>query len=392
MPVSDPPKLALMATDPSSSPLLPLPKSRKRFRPTDEVSDQACSARTESKIAVIDTLIRGHYEGWIADPTLREIDWYRATVAPSDFVALIESFDDKLRKWMLESLTYDWNGLTGEIVLRNMVPNTVHDVVCAEIAKALDRQLDALKEEEEDEDMKKFLEAIVGPYTTASPLLNQGVKKTGNTLTDDALKSKRQPDACFRFLGRSHQPIVIEVANGQKNEDLEALAMSWMQDTERKTKTVITVGLKYQSPQERYMDYRTPKGTIAVYRADPLSTPTELKWTMDMFTFRDLKSKKPASEASLQLTLADFVPYSEMKDLPEGFEFPNINISAKKLRSILDSGDSQQRDVDRRSRSPDYSPPAKKVPKRQPSQAQPSPAPVNSFGRSIVKPKRYLGQ
>ena len=390
MPVSNPAKLALMATDSSTSPLLPLPKSRKRSRPTDEVSDQACSARTESKIAVIDKLIRGHCEGWISDPTLRQIEWYRAIVAPSDFVALIESFDDRLRKWMLDSLTYDWNISTGEVILRRMAPNHIHDVLSAELGQAFRKQIENLLDSEKTpKEIKVILKVIDGPYPNL--VSTAAVRPSKNASVDPLLKSKRQADNCFCFGTDSQMPVIIEVGNSQNSKDLMVLARSWITQSSRRTKTVITVDLDYQDRLERHENPNVSKATITLYRANLSKTTRPAH-----FVFHD-SSKAGENEQDLELNLTDFLPKKTIDVIKKseslkGFRFPPMTITAQGLRDILATAERRQQAYDRNSRSPNHSPPAKEdrsEKKQKPTAAAAKMTYKTRSGRKVGKPLSY---
>ncbi|KAI4910622.1 uncharacterized protein J4E92_010381 [Alternaria infectoria] len=390
MPVTNPAKLALMATDPSTSPLLPLPKSRKRSRSTDE-SD---CRKPVSKIAVVEDLIRGQYTGRFEDPTLRDLERYRAVVTPSEFVDLIKSFDDELCRWLVNHLTYDWNALTGEIILRRMSPSNLHDVVAAEIGLAFRDQIVALKRMRNvSAEIKALVANIKGPYANlASPAIVHATEKSGDPNVDILLTSNRQPDNSFYFRHRSNMPIVIEVGNSQVGEELTELAESWMKDSSRKTKTVITVDLQYQNPATRADNPRTPKAAISIYRV------TKDSYDKKTFTFFDSAKGKQITR-TLRLTLADFLPIEEIKKFPKDFKFPAIEITAEELRDILEQGDERQQDVDRASLSPGKPLQPSKKQKRQPTSSstppvvsQPVPAPVGRSGRPLVKTKRYLGE
>ena len=360
-------KAERMASDTSTTTLLPLPKSRKRSRPSDKGSNEGSSKslkastkassidthKTDSKISVVEKLIRGHYDGHIEDPALRNLDWYRAIVPPAEFVALIQAFDDKLRQWITEFLTYDWIATTGEIILRKMMPNPVHDVVAAEIGLAFYDQLrDLLKDRRTSSKVKELVKDIDGPY----PNLAANIRATAGGADDDTnddplLISKRHPDNCFCFSTRGPMPIVIEVGNSQKSKDLEELAKSWMKENSRKTKTVITVDLDYQDRLARKQTPNTPKATITLYRVN-ISRSLKTR-----FVFHD-SSAAEENEQDLELTLADFLPrdtVEETKKSSRDFKFPALVITAEKLRDILAKADKiqQVRDRDSRSRSPE---------------------------------------
>ncbi|KAH3981989.1 hypothetical protein HBI49_153450 [Parastagonospora nodorum] len=358
----------------------PVLKSRKRSTSSNKSSNDSSkdgtdassldTQETKSPISVVEALIRGHCEGWIEEGSaLSNIDchWYRATVSTPDFVALIRRLDVKIREWMLSRLTYDWNAFTGQIILRNMAPaNTNHDYVAAQIGKVLGRQIENLLEDQETPlKMKEVLERIEGPLSTmASPVDAPDVEDENPEVTK-LLKSKRQPDNSFYFMGRTYMPIVVEVANSQKSEDLEALVIWWMKDTGLKTKTVITVDMMYQGPAARHGKFFTPDATIAVHRLRDTSTLEEVEYDVQSFKFRDSsKGDGDQSQEVLWLTVADFLPPSKIAGFPEGYKFPAITLTAIKLREILTKGDTIQQHLERESRSPgsSESPPNKKKP------------------------------
>jgi hypothetical protein len=124
-----------MAPDISTATCLPLlPKSRKRSTSSNKSSSDSSkddtdaisveTRKTKMTISAVEGLIRGHCEGWLEERcALSNIDchWLRATISTHDFVALIKRLDNKVRKWMLSRLTYDWNAVTKETILRIQV-------------------------------------------------------------------------------------------------------------------------------------------------------------------------------------------------------------------------------------------------------------------------------
>jgi hypothetical protein len=123
-----------------------------------------------------------------------------------------------------------------------------------------------------------------------------------------------------------------------------------MRDTKLKTKTVMTVDLAYRDPQKRFKVPSTPKATIAIYCAD-LSSLDDIKYTVESFTFFDAEMTTQ-TKTSLKLTLADFLPASEVAEFENVDDIPAFALSADKLRDILVDADEQQDDDARRSRSP----------------------------------------
>jgi len=142
-------------------------------------------------------------------------------------------WDERLGAYVADKFRYDYNSGNGELVLR--MPSPLHDIFALRLQEVISRELKALEE-------PKIHTIIQSIKIAATSDLQFGITPT---------KGKKSLDRSFRFSGAKHPPLVIEVTNSQKRDDLPPLAESYVEHTKGRTKTIITIDLEYIAPNKR---------------------------------------------------------------------------------------------------------------------------------------------
>jgi len=224
--------------------------------------------------------------------------WKRVRISPAEYRALQDALekDARLGAWVADKLRYDYDSVDGELVLR--MPSPLHDIFAVRLQEVILRELKASNEQEE---VRTVVDRIRMAVTSDL--------RFGNASARD----KKSPDGSFRFAGTKHPPLVIEVANSQKREDLPHLAESYVERTKGRTKTVITMDLEYRAPNERATRSSPPREAVySIYRNRLTRDEQTGEWQREAHVdvedqhFRMRDSTIPAG--SMHLLLSDFCP------------------------------------------------------------------------------------
>jgi hypothetical protein len=227
--------------------------------------------------------------------------------------------DTRLRGWVADKLRYDYDLVDGKLVLR--MPSPLHDIFAIRLQEVIIREL---KASEEQEEVRIVVDRIKIAATSDIRFDNTSVK------------DKKSPDGSFRFAGTKYPPLVIEVANSQKREDLPYLAESYIERTKGRTKTVITIDLEYRAPNERATRSLPPRSAVySIYRNRLIRDEQTGEWQREAHVdvedqhFRMHDSTAPAG--SMRLLLTDFCPDGTLS----GMNDRTITITHAELADLL---------------------------------------------------------
>jgi hypothetical protein len=205
-------------------------------------SPRPLSHRRPNLLYLIQLAYQGHLLG---------AAWRHELVSAGEYQELQDALaaDELLGSWVADKLRYDYDPYVNEITLR--MPSLLHDIFAIRLQEVIAGKLGDLAKLE-------GVRTIISCIKTAA---------TSDVQFGSAsAKGKKSPDGSFRFSGAKHPPVVIEVANSQKRDDLLPLAESYTERTKGRIKTVIAIDLEYLPPNTRVTCPATRKAVYSVYR------------------------------------------------------------------------------------------------------------------------------
>jgi hypothetical protein len=313
-----------MSTDNTSHKLAPaakLPSSAVRTPP--ESPTLSIPGPFPHRICRLFSRIQQWHQGKLSRNT-----WERVRISPEEYQALQNELgkDTRLGALVTDKLRYDYDSAESEFVLR--MPSPLHDIFAIRLQEMIVREFAASMKCEE---LRPVIERIKMAATSDVRL--------DNTLT----KGKKSPDGSFRFAGTKYPPLVIEIANSQKSDDLSRLAESYIERTKGRTKTVITIDLEYRAPDKRAGRFLPPRTAVySVYRNRVVrdeqtgNRRREAHAVIQDQHFRMDDSTAPAG--SMCLLLSDFCPDGTLS----GNNDRAIGISHAELAHLLTEAEREE--------------------------------------------------
>jgi hypothetical protein len=234
--------------------------------------------------------------------------------------------DERFRAWVTDKLRYDYDLVDSEFILR--MPSPLHDIFAIRLQEVIVRELKALEEQDE---VRTAIDSIKVAVTSDI--------RFGNT----SGRERKSPDGSFRFTGSKYPPLVIEVANSQKSEDLPYLAESYIERTRGRTKTVITVDLEYRPPEERAIrSLPLREAVYSIYRNRLSRNDQTGEWQREAHV--DVEDQhfrihdSTASTGSMHLLLSDFCPEGTLSSTNDRI----ITITHEELTKLLSEAEREE--------------------------------------------------
>ncbi|KAF2864678.1 hypothetical protein BDV95DRAFT_600349 [Massariosphaeria phaeospora] len=311
------------------------------------------SAAPAAALEVLRACRRGARERELAD-------WHRLPLSGDEYSTLKNTLaaDASLGLWVADKLRYNYSAAEQTLTLR--MPAPPHDVFASRLESLLSAKLLALlpanTAAQPGDDILPSSSPTQEQHPPVSRLHGLVSSLSSASTSTSALQTldQKSPDGQFHYKGHAVPPLVIEVGNSQTSESLTDAATSWIQNTEARTRTVITVDIEYQAPDQRNKPAALRKArqaSYSVYTFEILHEDGEdfssITTRYEDVAFREADPTKPGhsrtAPGELMLNLSDFCPRDALLDDDPN---PTITITHRELHRILREGEQVERDKD----------------------------------------------
>ncbi|KAF9882888.1 hypothetical protein FE257_004925 [Aspergillus nanangensis] len=236
--------------------------------------------------------------------------------------------DAALQEYVESRLRYDYDPRRSLLTIRMPIP--LHEILCAEVAGEITRQLELVRDSAYPE--AEFAKEI-------KPFASSRIKLP-ETLDDGKIEYIiREPDASFGHYMAQFPGVVIEICYSQKNRDIRNLVDDYILCSEGSINAVVCIDIEYRDSKQASVTLWRPayniRDGVEVFEASPV---------MNQETFRT-RDGEP-SNINLRLKLNDFATIDLTKDYP-GLHKHEIVISSTQLCEFLSRAELRQETQER---------------------------------------------